>query len=329
MQGTAREEIDSEIVAGRIEEPKAPFSSNPLEASTGKLTLIPPVAEPTGPPQEAGKLGFDPPAPRDGPDPAPIPIQGVETPAKSNHGSADPIPSLPSTPPIDGTTSAKEQPGMKKAEKMIKSAELTQQNLPGEASASATPQKTPGKLASPAQTSSLLAPNITANPNPAASEPTSAAPATSGPAVESRLLEQTREMIVSHAVRLHQSGTDTLRVVIQPGGGVELALELRQLNDGIQAQAVLHRGDFQQLSEHWSELQQRLAPTGVQLSALQPPASTAGTGQQFPTPERHRSHQQQSPRNAIAEAAFGGAMTEPPAPRRVRAKTYRGWESWA
>ena len=83
-----------------------------------------------------------------------------------------------------------------------------------------------------------------------------------------RAVERTHDMMALHAMRLVESNSDSLSVVIKPAVGTELSLELRQRNGGVEAQATLTRGDHQFLSQHWPELQQRLEQRGIKLAPL-------------------------------------------------------------
>ena len=134
--------------------------------------------------------------------------------------------------------------------------------------------------------------------------------------------------MASHALRLsHSEGNESLRVVIEPGGGTRLSLELRLHNGEIEAQALLHRGDYDFLNTHWTELQQRLEPRGVHLAALECPTQP-GTNQRQSQQPGQQAADEPPPRSAFAEFAFDGVMEDSPAARRSRSKTYNGWETW-
>ena len=83
-----------------------------------------------------------------------------------------------------------------------------------------------------------------------------------------RALDRTHDMMALHAMRLVESTSDALSVVIKPAVGTELSLELRQHGGSVEAQATLTRGDRDFLSQHWPELQQRLEQRGIKLSSL-------------------------------------------------------------
>jgi hypothetical protein len=206
-----------------------------------------------------------------------------------------------------GTSAAQQELPMKKAEKMQKTAELPQQNLPGQGTVSA------GK---PAQ------PQLSVVPS---DSPTTVNPSV----VEMRqvALERTHDMVAMHALRLTQSSGDTMRVVIEPGGGTRLSLELRFNNGGVEAQATLHRGDFEFLNQHWTELQQRLEPRGVHLGALE--NSGASTGHQRSSQQSGQQSGDDPHRSAFADFALNGPMTPVKTAPRVRTKSHPGWETWA
>ncbi len=232
-----------------------------------------------------------------------------------------------------GTGSAQEEITMKKADKMLKSAGLTEQKLPEEqlaadgaeiAGQQPLPSVTPphGIRGEPAfQTSSLVT-------NSDASNGSASAVTSSSGADEARVrsLERTHDLVALHAIRLSNSGTDSLRVVVEPGSGTRLLLELRQSPNGIEAQALLHRGDFEFMNQHWTQLQQRLESRGVHLGALQVGGQSNTDGQSQNSGRQSRDN---SSKSAFAEFAFGGSMTESPSTKRARTRRHRGWETWA
>ena len=140
-----------------------------------------------------------------------------------------------------------------------------------------------------------------------------------------RNLERTHDMVALHAVRLLEAQTDTLSVVIKPGAGTELSLELRQRNGSVEAHAVLSRGDFQLMNQHWPELQQRLEQRGIKLAPL---GGEAG----FST-DSGGSFKQQQPSSRELEAQKASAFAEFVLAGRTLGATARlavgGWESWA
>jgi hypothetical protein len=140
---------------------------------------------------------------------------------------------------------------------------------------------------------------------------------------EARLkaVERTHDMVALHAMRLVESKSDILSVVIKPAVGTELTLELRQRAGGVEAHAVLSRGDFQFLNQHWPELQQRLEQRGIKLAPLGGEANFSQSNGQEQRSARDEAAQEAAV--AFAEfAAIGGATAR-------RAMSLNGWESWA
>jgi flagellar hook-length control protein FliK len=224
---------------------------------------------------------------------------------------------------------------MKKPEKAQKTADLSEQNLPGagaivaghsESRAAEAHSTGPAgdfeKIAATASMSEADKVNGSQTSAPAAAAATSTDDARLGS------LERTHDLVAMHALRLTQSGNDTLRVVIEPGSGTRLSLELRFNNGAIEAQGVLNHGDFNFLSSHWPELQQQLEPRGIHLADLQCPTGSA-MDQRSSQQTGGQAAEEQPPRSAFAEFAFDGSMKDSPAARKGRLKTYAGWETWA
>jgi hypothetical protein len=134
-------------------------------------------------------------------------------------------------------------------------------------------------------------------------------------------MERTHDMVSLHAMRLVESKSDVLSVVIKPAVGTELTLELRQREGGVEAHAVLSRGDFQFLNQHWPELQQRLEQRGIKLAALGGETNFSQDNQQQQRSARDEAAMESAA--AFAEfASLGGATAR-------RAMSLNGWESWA
>jgi len=141
-----------------------------------------------------------------------------------------------------------------------------------------------------------------------------------------RALDRTHDMMALHAMRLVESKSDTLSVVIKPAAGTELSLELRQHADGIEAQATVTRGDHQFLSQHWPELQQRLEQRGIKLAPLGGETNlSANDNGHF---QQNQTSQEDVVQQAAAFAEFAAAGTTGGATARVAA-VHDGWESWA
>jgi hypothetical protein len=112
---------------------------------------------------------------------------------------------------------------------------------------------------------------------------------------------------------------------------MQLSLELRQHGGVIDAQAVLQRGDFGPLSQHWPELQQRLEERGVRLAPLagggHSPTDCGTNG--FQQPHREFAGQDSLEASAFAEFALASAAIQSTTPTTGVAAVQRGWETWA
>jgi hypothetical protein len=258
----------------------------------------------------------------------------IKPPSQHAHGPPTPGPGEEFSQAF-GTSVAQQETTMKKAQKVQKTAEPSLQNLPGEGVVTAEQDKSaavqPSSTSSSAdlERAAIATANGPANSLDAAGTTNSNA-VTSPTAVDLRLtsLERTHDLVAMHALRLTQSGNDSLRVVLEPGGGTSLSLDLRFTNGSIEAQALLHRGDFQFLNNHWAELQQWLEPRGIHLGDLKCSDQSNGGQERFDQSER-QSPEQQPTRSAFAEFAFDDAMADSAAARRSRTKTHAGWETWA
>jgi hypothetical protein len=158
---------------------------------------------------------------------------------------------------------------------------------------------------------------------------TAAEAAPSSP-IDARILERTHDIVALHAMRINESPSGSLHVVVKPGDGIQLSLELRQSARGIEVSASLNKGDFDQLKQHWPELQQRLEARGVRVGTLTTAENfTNGSNQQFQQSKQQSTSQDPLYAGAFAEFALAGSMTEESAARAARATAYRGWETWA
>lgn len=141
-----------------------------------------------------------------------------------------------------------------------------------------------------------------------------------------RALDRTHDMMALHAMRLVESQSDALSVVIKPAVGTELSLELRQRAGGVEAHATLLRGDHDFLSQHWPDLQHRLEQRGIKLSPLGGEAdSFASDHGQF---QQQQTSQEDAAQQASAFAEFAAAVPAGGATARL-AVIHDGWESWA
>jgi hypothetical protein len=232
-------------------------------------------------------------------------------------------------PPV-GISGAQQEEQMKKAVKTDKTAELNQQNLPADSHVFAANQMVSSdkKLASAAirvertDPATFTAP-VSNHPDLSVESAKTTTVTTAIPSAHSRLLEQTQELASLQVARLRESGTDSLSVVLKPADGIQISLQLQMRAGTVSAQASLHRGDFEMLSRHWPELQQRLWAQGVQLSSLQRQETSTSS-------HSHQPHQQSQPREqGSSEISRAGSMTEPPGKRARNAHSHRGWETWA
>ena len=140
-----------------------------------------------------------------------------------------------------------------------------------------------------------------------------------------RAVERAHDMISLHAMRLVESKSDTLSVVIKPAIGTELSLELRQHRNEVEARATVTRGDAQFLGQHWAELQQRLEQRGIKLAALAAGADFSPNGHgDF---QRQHASAEEIAQHASAFAEFAAIENNGGATARLSA--YDGWESWA
>lgn len=245
---------------------------------------------------------------------------------------------------LDGTSAAKQDMTMKKADKMTKVAGPAEQDLPGNATTDSEELLTGQKLStkasshgsdkaeSTASAETPTAPRISTSIESAAPTITTAAVA---PAAETdsrvRVLERTHDIVALHAMRLSETGSDSLHVVVKPGDGIQISLELRKSQDGIEVHASLHKGDFDHLRQYWPELQQRLESRGVRVGTLTTSENFSSTSQQQFQQSKQQQSSDQDPMyaGAFAEFALAGSMSEAPATRAARATAYRGWETWA
>lgn len=228
---------------------------------------------------------------------------------------------------------------MKNQEKTSKVAGQPEQDLPGKAnpvgeefSATAKSSTTPA-LPSGAKVEATAAPaNMPSTAQVSAASPTSTATTSAGistgAATPVRVLERTHDIVALHAMRLRDSNSDSLHVVVKPGAGIQLSLELRQSEGSIQVRAALHKGDFEHLSQQWPQLQQRLEARGVRVGALTCAENFSGSSQQsFQQSKEQSSGQDSLSAGAFAEFALAGSMAETAGKRAARASAYRGWET--
>lgn len=214
----------------------------------------------------------------------------------------------PSSNSGHGTPHALQITAMKNAVHASKDAELNQQNLPD--------QPESGPVPGPAGPSPA-APAAAPQPSPASLQ------------LLFQALERTHDIVALHALRIRDAGTDHLHVVIKPGAGVQLSMELRQHEGRVQVQVWMHRGDFDFFQRHWKELQERFESRGLELGDLQrhPSFQSGSQRSAYRPPEGEWADPLMA--GAFAEFALAGSLTEPPGRRAFRTAQQRGWESWA
>lgn len=234
----------------------------------------------------------------------------------------------------DGTRVALSDLPMKKSENANKVAGLDAQKLPvgapGDARETVLPPHATVQLAggSEKQNSDLNLPLSAATPASLDSVETSSVISLPSLAdARMRDVERTQDLVSLHALRMVDSKSDSLQVVIRPGTGTEMSLELRHRNGGVEAEAILQRGDYQLMNQHWPELQQKLEQRGIRLAPLggDPNFSPANNG----SFSRQQSSREEAAKKASAFAEFTVAMSRGGATARLAPATLGGWESWA
>jgi hypothetical protein len=149
---------------------------------------------------------------------------------------------------------------------------------------------------------------------------------------QSATVEHTHNLGALNAIRLQEAGASSLRVVIKPDNGTQLSLELRQRDNGVEAQATLQSGDFAHLNQHWSELQQRLEQRGVRLAALTSEQSFTSTGNgqnPFQQSTRQSGGEESTEMNRAVRFAAPGSTSLSTSTAPGRRVSSRGWETWA
>ena len=318
---------DKPQLAGQSDDPENIVLSDPVQTDPSKAQI--PAADGSAPSETTGSGSVDGSISQSAGDGAQIKLHSKLMRDLLPAGTGN------ESPQSLGTSAAQEESSMKKAEKVQKTAEPSLQNLPSGGAVTAgqaKPTAAETLLTSPSFDLEKVAVASSAGQieSPAAPAASMANTSTVSTMVDARLtsIERTHDLVAMHALRLSQSGSDSLRIVLEPGGGTRLSLELRFSNGTVEAQAQLHRGDFQFLSNHWADLQQRLEPRGIHLGALKCSDESNGGQERFQR-SGGQSADEQPNRSAFAEFALDGAMADSKASKRVRPKTNLGWETWA
>jgi len=232
------------------------------------------------------------------------------------------------SPPVsNGTPIANQDMPMKQAEKMNKIAGQAEKVLPGDAismvrggsalqySPNTEQMTTAAAGDSPTSGSSNGVTGLLVD--------SSVVPTTGN--LRGGMLERAQEMVTLNAVRLSDSGNNSMQVVIKPDAGTQLSLELRQQGSSVQVQAVLQQGNFNHLSQQWPDLQQRLDQRGIQLLPLTDEGASANNGGSYETFQQKQSQ----PAEVVPEITLAGAPTGMFVPEAAQTPSHRGWETWA
>jgi len=238
-----------------------------------------------------------------------------------------------------GITAAKQYLPMKKTEnlnKVAESAGKTEKVLPGNVDSALLENNLPvadllTRISPRNGSATITIGPSTKVPDGIAGPVADTAVASSLVDLRSRALERTHDMVALQGMRLTDSKLDSLSVVIKPGAGLQLSLEMRQHGDTIDAQATLQRGDFGHLSQHWPELQQRLEQRGVRLAPLAGGEnSTTDSGMNgFQQPKRDFTSHDPLAAGAFAEFALASSPIPATAASTKFTNARRGWETWA
>jgi hypothetical protein len=146
------------------------------------------------------------------------------------------------------------------------------------------------------------------------------------------LLERTQAIVALLTVRLRDSGADELRVVIKPDADLQLSLNLRQRDGGVEVQAVLDRGNFDLLNRHWPELQQQLEARGVRVAPLSCAEHAFGGGSEGfrqPTTPHGQHHAGDDTDPTETPAVLIPGLPTATATASASATLARNWETWA
>jgi hypothetical protein len=231
---------------------------------------------------------------------------------------------LPAQCGIDGTPTAQQDGLMNNGGKSTKTAELTGKFLPGIVAVVASGNDLPVRAD---QMSAMATASSSSESNPAIATVSTAGPIENVAAedLRSQALERMHDLVAVHALRLGDTETNSsLQVVIKPGAGTQMSLELRQRGDAVEAQATLQQGNFRHLSEHWPDLQQRLEQRGIRLAPLTNDGALANNSGS----ETSKQKQNQSG-ETMAEIAFAAPVSGTFARPAARVKSPAGWETWA
>ena len=244
--------------------------------------------------------------------------------SQSHESDSDAKISPSSQPDSNGTSIAKQDTAVKQAENTNKFAGQNEKVLPGGAVSSAKTSALSASSANNEQTTASAMANIS---TPGSTSSVSATDSVAIPAVtdtRTTTLERTQEMVSLNAVRLSDSGNNSMQVVIKPDAGTQLSLQLKQQDGQVQVQAALQQGNFSQLSQQWPDLQQQLEQRGIQLAPLTDNGSFVDSNGS----ETFQNKQNQTS-DAGQEVTYADMPTSMQVPEMTPKSTYKGWETWA
>ena len=230
-------------------------------------------------------------------------------------------------PDANGTSIAKQNMAMKQAEKTNKIAGQMEKVLPGNAVSASRENPASGISLNP---QSFMATASVGSPTASNVDGISSAPADSVAAsavVDARInsLERTQNLVLVSAVRLSDSGNNSMQVVIKPDAGTQLSLELRQQGGNVEVQAALQQGDFNHLNQQWPDLQQRLEERGIRLAPLTDEgASGSNNGGSEAFQNKQNQTNQVVPELTLVNSPAGMFTSE-----SAQTSAHRGWETWA
>ncbi|HZL13842.1 MAG TPA: hypothetical protein VFC85_06825, partial [Verrucomicrobiae bacterium] len=236
---------------------------------------------------------------------------------------------------VDGTAVAKQDVPMNKTEIPNKIASVAGKILPGEVVSAGQKNSLPVRgnfFESVSPRAEQMTANVAADSSVSdrAASPESADVISSAVVADQRLqvLERMQDLVALNALRLGNSSANSLQVVVKPDAGTQLSLELRQRGDGVEALAVLQRGDFEHLNQQWPGLQQQLESRRIRLAPLVNDGNLVNSdGNNF----QHKQNQSAKSNLFSTEMFMESAPAVPviaPFGKSV-ASANQGWETWA
>ena len=168
----------------------------------------------------------------------------------------------------------------------------------------------------------------------------------STPAVDATgTVDRITNLVVREAALVRHYKSDAMAVVLRPDAETELYVHFTQRNGQIEATVRCERGDAQQLSALWPQLQESLGQQKVRLAPLQesPSSSSGNSNSNFnpahgsPTGGGHQQSPRQTPdRQSMDEWPVPASSPETRDVRGRGASGHRrlttsrpGWETWA